>query len=83
MATTLGGVDSLVFTGGVGFNAAPVRAAVASRLGWLGIALEHGRDADALISPADGAVHVWRLDVDEEREIVIACRMRDNLRHSD
>jgi acetate kinase len=36
LAAALEGVDALVFTGGVGENAAPVRARVAERLKWLG-----------------------------------------------
>ncbi len=39
MAAALGGLDVLVFTGGVGEHSAPVRRAVADRLGWLGVAL--------------------------------------------
>jgi acetate kinase len=36
MATALGGLDALVFTGGVGEHAAPVREAICRRLGYLG-----------------------------------------------
>jgi acetate kinase len=36
MAASLGGIDALVFTGGVGENAAPVRQAILGRLGFLG-----------------------------------------------
>ncbi len=39
MVAALGGLDVLVFTGGVGEHAAAVRAAVADRLGWLGVEL--------------------------------------------
>jgi acetate kinase len=35
----LGGLDALVFTGGVGERAAPVRRALADRLGWIGVAI--------------------------------------------
>jgi len=40
MATSLGGLELLVFTGGVGEHAAPVRAAVCQRLAWLGAGLD-------------------------------------------
>jgi acetate kinase len=36
MAVSLGGVDALVFTGGIGENAAPIRDAIAARLAFLG-----------------------------------------------
>ena len=39
LATTLGGIDALVFTAGIGENAAPVRQRVVKRLGWCGLAL--------------------------------------------
>src|SRR5690606_6140332 len=36
LAAALGGLDTLIFTGGVGENAAPVRAAICAGLRWLG-----------------------------------------------
>ncbi len=45
LATVLGGIDSLVFTGGVGEHLAPVRAAICSRLAHLGLSLDEGRNA--------------------------------------
>ena len=36
MAFTLGGIDCLVFTGGIGEHAAKVRAMICTRLRWLG-----------------------------------------------
>jgi acetate kinase len=74
MAATLGGIDDLVFTGGVGFHAGAIRAAVATRLAWLGIGLDPVREEEALLSLPDSAVRAWRIDVDEEREIAIACQ---------
>src|SRR5205823_4795789 len=40
MAAALGGLDGLVFTGGVGEHAAPIRAGAAEGLGFLGIAVD-------------------------------------------
>lgn len=40
MVASLGGVDAVVFTGGVGEHSAPVRAAACRRLGWLGLELD-------------------------------------------
>ena len=39
MAFTLGGIDCLVFTGGIGEHAARVRALICNRLRWLGLEL--------------------------------------------
>jgi acetate kinase len=47
MAATLGGIDALVFTGGVGENSPAVRALVCQGLAFLGIELDAKRNADA------------------------------------
>jgi len=47
MVAALGGLEVLVFTGGVGEHAAAVRAAVADRLGWLGVELAGSGEAPA------------------------------------
>ena len=71
MAATLGGVDTLVFTGGIGEHAAPIRADIARGLEHLGIRLDEARNArgDAVIS-ADGAPCTVRVvNTDEERMV--------------
>jgi acetate kinase len=40
MTAALGGLDALVFTGGVGEHSAPVRAATCRELAWLGVVLD-------------------------------------------
>ena len=68
LAAALQGVDGLVFTAGVGENSAPIRAAIAAKLGWLGVSI----DADAnekrarLISRPESRVAVYVLPTDEE-----------------
>jgi acetate kinase len=47
MAASVGGLDVLVFTGGVGEHSAPIRAAAAGRLGWLGLGIEAAVNEDA------------------------------------
>jgi acetate kinase len=47
MAAAMGGLDAVVFTGGVGEHASEVRLAVADRLGFLGVAIDRGRNAEA------------------------------------
>ncbi len=44
MAASLGGIDALVFTGGVGEHAPTVRAMAAEQLGFLGIELDAARN---------------------------------------
>jgi len=46
MAVAAGGLDALVFTGGIGEHSAPVRRATADRLAFLGVALGPGNEAD-------------------------------------
>ncbi|HEX7641593.1 MAG TPA: acetate/propionate family kinase [Burkholderiaceae bacterium] len=72
MAAALGGLDVLVFTGGIGEHAKEVRAEVCRQAEWLGVELEvAANEAGAqLISKAGGKVAVWVLPANEE--IVIA-----------
>jgi acetate kinase len=56
MAAALGGIDALVFTGGIGEHAGPVRRAICSRLHWLGVELdERANDSGAGDIAAPGA----------------------------
>jgi acetate kinase len=70
-AAALGGLDTLVFAGGIGENAATVRARICEGLGFLGIELEEERNAanEGLISAAAGRVTVRVIRTDEERMI--------------
>jgi acetate kinase len=67
-AVALGGLDALVFTGGIGEHAAPVREAVCARLGALGIRLDPGANASGVgeISAKDSEVRVRVVPADEE-----------------
>ncbi len=82
MAAALGGLDALVFTGGVGERSAPVRAAAADGLGFLGVALDVARngapEGDADVS-ADGAA-VRTLVVPAREDLEIARQVRALLR---
>ena len=71
LAAALGGVDALVFAGGIGENAAPIRARICAGLEFLGIALDGPRNAGnaPLISGAGAAVAVRIVPTDEERMI--------------
>jgi len=68
LVATLGGLDTLVFTGGIGERAAPVRAAICDGLGFLGITLDAGRNAThaSVISADVAPVLVRALPTDED-----------------
>jgi acetate kinase len=71
MAGALAGVDTLVFSGGVGEHAAQVRANICEGLGFLGVNLDPTRNAkgEAVISTDDSAVTVRVIHTDEQRMI--------------
>lgn len=68
LTTVLGGLDTVVFTAGVGEHAASVRAGIAARLGHLDVTID--REANeanqAIISPSDAPVTVRVERTDEE-----------------
>jgi acetate kinase len=68
LAATLGGLDGLVFTAGVGENASAVRADICARSAWLGIKLDAGANAQGgpRISAAESAIGVYVVPTDEE-----------------
>jgi acetate kinase len=76
LAAAAGGLDVLVFTGGIGEHAPAVRAAVCAGAAWLGVRLDP--DANAAGGPridAPGsAVSVWVLAADEEAVIARQTR---------
>ena len=67
-AAALGGLDSLVFSGGIGENSPEVRKRICSRLGFLGVRLDRRRNAAGAprISAAAGPVAVRVIRTDEE-----------------
>jgi acetate kinase len=71
LAAALGGIDALVFTGGIGENAAAIRARVCEDGGWLGIRLDEAanRAGGPRISAQGSAVSAWVVRTDENRMI--------------
>lgn len=67
-AAALGGLDTLVFSGGIGEHAAVVRARICEGLEFLGVALDDGPNAAnaGVISAAGGRVTVRVIHTDEE-----------------
>jgi acetate kinase len=76
-AAALGGLDTLVFAGGIGENAPTVRARICDGLGFLGIELEEKRNAanGGVISRDAGRATVRVIRTDEEQMIARSvCR---------
>jgi acetate kinase len=71
LAAALQGVDAFVFTAGIGENSSAIRARVADRLAWLGVALDGAENArNALkISRPESRIPVYVIPTDEERMI--------------
>jgi acetate kinase len=77
-AAALGGLETLVFAGGIGENAPAVRTRVCDGLGFLGLALDEARNAAnaGVISTASSRVTVRVIPTDEERMIArMVCRV--------
>lgn len=76
-AAALGGVDTLVFSGGIGENAPTVRARICDGLGFLGIELEAKRNTanEDVISAQTSRVSVRVIHTDEALMIArLECR---------
>ena len=71
LMTSLGGLDGIVFTAGIGANVARVRADVARHLAWTGLKLDPkvNEDGAGLLSTPDSAVRAWVIPTDEEAMI--------------
>lgn len=71
LAVSMGGLDAIVFTAGVGEHQPKVRAHVAARLEWLGLVLDAARnDANrTVISTEDSRIRAYMIPTDEERII--------------
>jgi len=73
MLAVLGGLDALVFTGGVGENCPPLRERVAAQLAFLGLVLDSDKNANAEpdidVSQATSLVRVLVIHANEELEM--------------
>ncbi|HEX5646945.1 MAG TPA: acetate/propionate family kinase [Nitrospira sp.] len=71
LAASLGGVDTLVFSAGIGEHSPVIRARICDGLEFLGIELDDARNAagGSVISKEGGKVTVRVMHTDEEREI--------------
>lgn len=84
LAGALGGLDSVVFTAGVGENAAPIRARICRDAAWLGVVLDEAansrgpleRGTPFCISTPASRVSVWVIPTNEELMIARHTRQR-------
>jgi acetate kinase len=76
LAAALGGLDGIVFTAGVGENAAPVRSAICRACAWLGVDLDEGanRGHKARISTPSSRVAAYVIKTDENLMIARHAR---------
>ncbi len=74
LATSLGGLDALMFTAGVGENAAPLRAAVCEPLGFLGVQIDLKSNGSGCGDRdiATAGAHTRVLVIHTEEELMIA-----------
>jgi acetate kinase len=68
LSAALGGLDALVFTGGIGENAAPIRARLCRDAAWLGLELDPAANGAGgpRISHVESRVAVWVIPTNEE-----------------
>jgi acetate kinase len=67
----MGGVDAIIFTGGIGQNDAATRAEVTEGCRWLGLELDRGQNerGSARISTDASRVSAWVVRTDEEQMV--------------
>jgi acetate kinase len=75
LVAALGGLDVLVFTGGIGTHSAAMRARICDGLGWLGVDLDQARNTSggAALHSAASRVEIHAVETDEEIVIARAC----------
>lgn len=71
LAAALGGLDGLVFTGGIGENDASIRSRIIADCAWLGAEHDSTQDGrgERRISSDGSQVQIWVVPTDEERMI--------------
>lgn len=79
LAFTLGGLDAIVFTAGIGESSVLVRERVCRDAGWLGVKLDNAANhaGSGRITAAGSAVQAWVIPTDEE--VVIANHTRQTV----
>ena len=76
LAASMGGVDAVVFTAGIGERSAPVRARVGDKLAWMGVDIDAAANESnaTKISSPGSRLPVYVIPTDEERMIALHTR---------
>ena len=87
MAAALGGLDALIFTAGIGENAAAVREAACARFGHLGLKLDPNSNNQQLlvdqdIAARDSSVRVLVIHAEEDWAIARECWRMESVKSS-
>lgn len=79
LAGVLSGLDTIVFTGGIGENASTIRGRISAACAWMGVHVDEKRNEASAdeIQAADSAVRVVVVKADEEA--VIAAQVRESI----
>ncbi|MCA9656808.1 MAG: acetate/propionate family kinase [Myxococcales bacterium] len=78
-AAVMGGVDAIVFTGGIGQNSALIRHRACQRLEFLGARLDEERNRDARVDHRPGAEKVVELNTSHSRVRLLAVATDEQL----
>lgn len=76
LATTIGGVDAIVFTAGIGENSAHMRNLICAHLGWMGVVIDDAANAEnqVRLSPNEARIVVLVLPTNEELVVAQATQ---------
>ena len=75
-AAVMGGIDALVFCGGIGENSRMIRRRICERLGWMGIEIDHGRNAQSATVLSSEFSRTTVMIVPTREDLVIARAAR-------
>lgn len=74
-AAKSGGIDALIFSGGIGQHSAQTRARICAPLAFMGIRLDQAANSDnALRMEASSSMPIVSIEIDEQSEIAIAAQ---------
>jgi acetate kinase len=73
MAHSLGGIDAIVFTGGIGENSPKMRQRIGASLGWLGVELDDAANNESRPRIGTAASRVAAMVIACDEEAVIAA----------
>jgi acetate kinase len=83
LAATLGGLDALVFTGGIGQHSASIRQRVCLEAAWLGVELDQAANlgGSTCITTASSRTSAWVIPTNEEQMLVMHAQALLRRRH--